>query len=77
VILFYEMMHVSNYFFIPAVMLAFGAIVSVVCSLALRELNVPLLDNSLKSATFWSPLPRGLLLSIELVLSIGLTFLIS
>lgn len=77
VILFYEMMHVWNCFFIPAVMLAFGAIVSVVCSLALRELNVPLLDDLLKSATFWSPLPRGLLLSIGLALSIGLTFLTS
>ena len=78
-ILFYEMMHVWQYFFIPAVILAFVTIVSIVCSLALRELEVPrlnrlldsLLDSLLESFPFWWSLPRALLLSI------GLMFLIS
>jgi hypothetical protein len=78
VILFYEMMHVWTYFFIPAVILAFVAIVSLVCSLALGGVKVPLLDSLLESFTFWWPLPPFWWpLPRAALLSIGLTFLIS
>ena len=41
VILFYEMMHVWKCFFVPAVGLAFSAILFLLCALALRGVEAP------------------------------------
>jgi phosphohistidine phosphatase SixA len=71
VILFYEMMHVWKCCFIPAIILAFLAIVSLVCALALEGVKAPLPDNLLDSSTFWWALPRVLLLSTVLAFTIS------
>jgi phosphohistidine phosphatase SixA len=71
VILFYEMMHVWKCCFVPAVILAFISIVSLVSALALEGVKAPLPDSLLDSSTFWWALPRVLLLSTVLAFLIS------
>jgi phosphohistidine phosphatase SixA len=71
VILFYEMMHVWKCFFMPAIVLAFTAIVLLICSLATRDVSVPpLISGFLESPAFSRRLPIVLVLLASLALGI-------
>lgn len=70
VIIFYEMMHVWRCFFVPAIALAFFALVSVIFALAVSSASLPPLDGlSESSGTWW-------ILSVVFVLSAVFAFAI-
>jgi hypothetical protein len=70
-ILFYEMMHVWKWFFMPALGLAFSAIVFLLCALALRDVSVPpLINRLLESPDLLRALPFVLVLLT--VLAVGI-----
>ncbi len=70
VILFYEMMHVWNCFFMPAIGLAFLALVSVIFALVLQDVSVSPFDDWLNSSGIWRVLPIVFFLSSLLAFAI-------